>query len=155
WDAFTILQNLERKDADGNYDDEALDKKINLLLDGFEEFMDDDFNTAKVLANMFELVPIINSMKDKTIAAESFSKETFDRFKNLFKIYIEDIFGLQSPGISNDAKLDDVLQVLIDLRKTAKAKKDFVTSDRIRNELSNAGILLKDEKDGTVSYSVV
>ncbi len=154
WDAFTILQNLERNDIDAK-NDETLDKKINILLDGFEEFMDDDFNTAKVLANMFELVPIINSMKDKTIAAESFSKETFDRFKNLFKIYIEDIFGLQSPGISNDAKLDDVLQVLIELRKTAKAKKDFVTSDRIRNELSNAGILLKDEKDGTVSYSVV
>lgn len=153
WDAFTILQNMERSDALEKNDD-ALDKKINVLLDGFEEFMDDDFNTAKVLANMFELVPIINSMKDKTIAAGSISEETFGRFKNLFKVYVEDIFGLQSPGISNDAKLDDVLQVLIELRKTAKAKKDFVTSDRIRNELSNAGILLKDEKDGTVSYSV-
>lgn len=153
WEAFTILQNLERTDAHEKNDD-LLDKKINGLLDGFEEFMDDDFNTAKVLANMFELVPIINSMKDKTITAESFSKETFDRFKNLFKIYVEDIFGLQSPGISNDAKLDDVLQVLIELRKTAKEKKDFVTSDRIRTELSEAGILLKDEKDGTVSYSV-
>lgn len=154
WDAFTILQNLERTDAHEK-NDAALDKKINVLLDGFEEFMDDDFNTAKVLANMFELVPIINSMKDKTIDAGSISEETFGRFKNLFKIYVEDIFGLQSPGISNDAKLDDVLRVLIELRKTAKSKKDFVTSDRIRNELSNAGILLKDEKDGTVSYSVV
>lgn len=154
WDAFIILQNLVQVESEIEKD-EKLEDKINTLLDGFEEFMDDDFNTAKVLANMFELVPLINSMKDKTIHVCSIGTATFDRFKTVFKTFIEDIFGLQNPGIASDAKLDDVLRVLIDLRKTAKASKDFVTSDRIRNELSNAGILLKDEKDGSVSYSVI
>jgi cysteinyl-tRNA synthetase len=46
------------------------------------------------------------------------------------------------------------VQVLISLRKDAKAKKDFVTSDKIRNELSAAGIHLKDEKDGGMSWSL-
>lgn len=154
WDAFIILQTLTQHET-GLKKDEKLDEKINTLLDGFEAFMDDDFNSAKVLANMFELVPIINSMKVKTISTGSLDTATFDRFKSLFKTFIEDIFGLQNPGIASDGKLDDVLRVLIDLRKAAKEKKDFVTSDRIRNELSNAGIILKDEKDGSVSYSVV
>jgi cysteinyl-tRNA synthetase len=51
-------------------------------------------------------------------------------------------------------KLDGVLQLLIDIRKDAKAKKDFVTSDKIREELSRLGVQLKDEKDGGVSYQL-
>jgi cysteinyl-tRNA synthetase len=50
--------------------------------------------------------------------------------------------------------LDGVLQLLIDIRKDAKAKKDFVTSDKIRQELSRLGVQLKDEKDGSVSYQL-
>ena len=46
------------------------------------------------------------------------------------------------------------MQLLIDIRKEAKTKKDFTTSDKIRNQLTNLGILLKDEKDGGMSWSV-
>jgi cysteinyl-tRNA synthetase len=68
------------------------------------------------------------------------------------KRFIEDIFGLQGEYAAADGKLDGVLQLLIDIRKEAKTKKDFVTSDKIRQELAQLGILLKDEKDGGVSY---
>jgi cysteinyl-tRNA synthetase len=46
------------------------------------------------------------------------------------------------------------LQLLIDIRKEAKQRKDFVTSDKIRNELAALGVQLKDEKDGGVSYTI-
>jgi cysteinyl-tRNA synthetase len=46
------------------------------------------------------------------------------------------------------------MQVLINLRKEAKAKKDWVTSDAIRNQLAKQGILLKDEKGGEMSWSL-
>jgi cysteinyl-tRNA synthetase len=46
------------------------------------------------------------------------------------------------------------LQVLITLRKEAKQRKDFAVSDQIRNQLQEAGVILKDEKDGTVSYTI-
>ena len=46
------------------------------------------------------------------------------------------------------------MELLINIRKEAKLKKDFVTSDKIRNELTALGVLLKDEKDGTVSYTI-
>ena len=52
-------------------------------------------------------------------------------------------------------KLNCVLQVLIDLRKQAREKKDWATSDKIRNQLAEIGIILKDEKNGDMSWGLV
>jgi cysteinyl-tRNA synthetase len=46
------------------------------------------------------------------------------------------------------------MQLLIEMRKEAKSRKDYATSDKIRNQLLAVGIQLKDEKDGGVSYSI-
>jgi cysteinyl-tRNA synthetase len=68
------------------------------------------------------------------------------------KVYIEDILGLRAES-TNSQQLEGILELLISIRKEAKAKKDFVTSDKIRKELEALGVQLKDEKDGSVSYS--
>jgi cysteinyl-tRNA synthetase len=47
-----------------------------------------------------------------------------------------------------------VLELLIEIRKDARARKDYATSDKIRNQLQELGILLKDEKDGSISYQI-
>ena len=75
--------------------DKELDEKINKLIDEFEEFMNDDFNTAKVLANMFEIVPVINSIKDGLIETDAISSSTLNRMKESFNIYLEEILGLK------------------------------------------------------------
>ena len=134
--------------------DKALDAKVQKLVNEFEEFMNDDLNTAKVLANMFELVSVINSIKDKHIAANALSAATVILLQQKLKMFIEDIFGLTNERAGDDGKLDGVLQLLIDIRKDAKNKKDFVTSDKIRNELAALGVQLKDEKDGGMSYTI-
>lgn len=152
WDGYENLQNLQYIKAAGSFDRE-LDKKVRTLVTGFEEFMNDDFSTAKVMANMFELVPVINSMKDQTIAVAALSNETFDLLKSEMKTWIEDILGLTSVSESDSSKLKGVMQLLIDIRKEAKSKKDFATSDKIRNQLHELGILLKDEKNGEMSWS--
>jgi cysteinyl-tRNA synthetase len=46
------------------------------------------------------------------------------------------------------------LQLLIELRKEARTKKDYATSDKIRNQLLDMGVMLKDEKDGNVSFTI-
>jgi len=71
-----------------------------------------------------------------------------------FKVYLEDIFGLISENNKDNNKLDGVLQLIIDIRKEARLKKDFMTSDKIRNTLTEIGIALKDEKDGSVSWTI-
>ena len=152
-EAYENLGKLEAVSPELGVDTE-LDEKVKRLIGEFDEFMNDDFSTAKVLANMFELVPVINSMKDKIIPIASLSKNTFELLQKQFKVYIENILGLKSINETDDGKLQGVMQLLIDIRKEAKSKKDFATSDRIRNQLQQLGILLKDEKDGSISWSI-
>ena len=134
--------------------DEELDTKVLKLVSEFEEFINDDLNTAKVLANMFELVSVINSIKDKHIPADALSAATVGILKQQLKFFVEDIFGFKNERVEDNGKLDGVLQLLIDIRKEAKSRKDFVTSDKIRNELMALGVQLKDEKDGGMSYTI-
>lgn len=61
---------------------------------------------------------------------------------------------MQALQVKQNNKIDSVISVLIDIRKDAKKRKDFATSDQIRNKLAEAGILLKDEKDGSMSYTM-
>jgi cysteinyl-tRNA synthetase len=64
------------------------------------------------------------------------------------------VLGLKNINEADNGKLQGVMQLLIDIRKEAKGKKDFVTSDKIRNQLATLGISLKDEKDGSMNWSV-
>jgi cysteinyl-tRNA synthetase len=131
-----------------------LDAKVQNLLGEFEGFMDDDFSTAKVLANMFELVPFINSIKDKAITSDTVSVATLQLLQSKMQVYVEDILGLKAEANAENDKLKNVIEVLIELRKEARAKKDWATSDKIRNQLAEAGIQLKDEKDGNMSWTL-
>ena len=156
WDAYETLNKVRgtRNESTEKANDAQLDGKVLKLLSEFDEFMNDDFGTARVLANMFELAPMINSMKDKTIDVNSLSRSTFDHLVLKFKVYLEDIFGLKSVMEADNSKLQSVMQLLIDIRKEARKRKDFVTSDKIRNQLAQLGILIKDEKDGEMSWSI-
>ena len=103
---------------------------------------------------MFEIVPVINSLKDGNLAPLALSNSTLQLLKEKMKLFVEDIFGLKTDSIVDEQKLKGVIRVLIDLRKEARAKKDWMTSDKIRNQLAEVGILLKDEKNGEMSWNV-
>jgi cysteinyl-tRNA synthetase len=153
WEAYDVLRKLDVSALKSEAGNPEMDEKIKKLLLELDEFMNDDFNTAKVLANMFELVPVINSIKDKHISADALSAGTMQLFQQYFKQYVEDILGLTGDAEKEDGKLEGVIGLLIEIRKEAKAKKDYATSDKIRQQLQQLGILLKDEKDGGISYS--
>jgi cysteinyl-tRNA synthetase len=133
--------------------DPALDDRIRKLLLELDEFMDDDFNTAKVLANIFELVPIINSLKGGQIRRDAISIVTLQLMGKYFTDYLENILGFRGESAGDDHKLTGVMELLIDIRRDARSRKDYVTSDKIRNQLLGLGIVLKDEKDGGISYT--
>jgi cysteinyl-tRNA synthetase len=115
--------------------------------------MDDDMNTAKVVANLFEILPSINSLKDKHIAADAVAGAVWTIVQTQLKLFVESILGLKVDKGANRQQLNGVVELLIEIRKQAKANKDFATSDKIRNQLAEMGIQLKDEKDGSMSYS--
>jgi len=151
WEAYDVLKKLEP--GAGPAADPELDERVNKFLQEFDEFMNDDFNTAKVLANMFELTPVINSIKSGHIATGALAGATLEMLKTYFHNYLEKIFGLKDESAADDNKLTGVVDLLIDIRKDARRRKDYATSDKIRNQLLQLGIVLKDEKDGGVSYT--
>jgi cysteinyl-tRNA synthetase len=156
WEAYELLKKIEEgtgAPADPAAADPALDEKVRHLLLGLDEFMNDDFNTAKVLANLFELVPVINSLKSGQIKPDAMSPATIGMMKKYFTDYVENILGLKGELAGDDHKLTGVVELLIDIRRDARTRKDYATSDKIRNQLLQLGIVLKDEKDGGISYS--
>ena len=145
------LQELEYIGKEKVNEEDAV---INGLLEEMFAHMNDDFNTPRVLATMFELVAKINAFKNRQLKINNISIETMKRLQTTFDTFIKDVFGLVAEEANNDEILDNVLQVLIEMRKTARANKDWAMSDKIRDELMAAGIQLKDGKDGT-SWSLV
>ncbi|MBK7098471.1 MAG: cysteine--tRNA ligase [Sphingobacteriales bacterium] len=156
FDAYENMLKLKEREGEltDNAGDGDLDAKVRRLVMELEEFINDDFNTAKVLANIFELAPIINGIKDKTVPFNALSVDTFNLLSTQLKLFLLDICGLQSVTEADNEKLKEVMNLLIEIRKEARSRKDFVTSDKIRNQLQSIGISLKDEKDGTMSWSI-
>ncbi|MDI9338737.1 MAG: cysteine--tRNA ligase [Alphaproteobacteria bacterium] len=131
-----------------NYNEQIL-KAVN----NFKSCLDEDFNTAKLLAEVFEILPILNAVKDKNLKIEYLQPEVLILLKKSFKDYLKDILGLDFKYPTDNHYLKNALDLLINLRMSAKKNKDFVTTDTIRQELSKIGIIIKDEKDGGISYS--
>lgn len=110
--------------------------------------MNDDFNSPVVIANLFEGVRIINSVHAGT---ETLTEQDILLLKKLFNDFVIDILGLKiEKSETGSTALKEVMQVILDLRAEAKSKKDFATSDKIRDELLKHNISIKDTKEGTV-----
>ncbi|MCF6401991.1 cysteine--tRNA ligase [Chitinophaga filiformis] len=155
WSAYEVLQKLTYTPANGQPVNEELDKQVRDWCHECHEFLNDDFNTAKVLANLFELAPVINSIKGGQVKMHELSEETFQLLQKTWSTFLIEILGLQPETLNTDnSKLDGVIQLLIEMRKEAKSRKDYAASDKIRNQLLAVGIQLKDEKDGSMTYSI-
>jgi cysteinyl-tRNA synthetase len=151
WDAYRELMKMKTDPA--KIINTQLENQFMTLCREMEDFMNDDFSTAKVLANMFQLVNHINSFRSGDLEKTTLSVETLSYVQTRFKTYLEDVLGLQEEAKTGSDKVNGIMNLLIDIRREAKAKKDYQTSDRIRNQLLEIGISLKDEKDGRVSFS--
>jgi cysteinyl-tRNA synthetase len=129
----------------------SLDKEIISIIHGAYEDMDDDFNTPKALARLFELVPMINSLRDGKFALDLVSENAWkDMIKNLH-YFIYDIFGLRDEmeATGGMGPVDGLMRLIIDLRQQARETKDWPTSDKIRDTLQQLDIQIKDGKEET------
>ena len=111
-----------------------------------EEAMCDDLNTPIVISHLFDACKAINTIADgkATIAAAD-----LEELKATFKLFVEDILGLQTADNSTDnTAYKKAVDLLLEIRRQAKQNKDWATSDKIRNELTAIGFTIKDTKDG-------
>lgn len=130
----------------------ALDAEFNEMIETAFADMDDDFNTPKALSRLFELVTKINSLKEGHIDKNQLSVEALENLKKQFNAFLFDIFGLldeQEAGGGNSEALNGLMDLIIDIRKSARESKDWTTSDKIRDKLKELSIDVKDGKDET------
>ncbi|MEX0660997.1 MAG: cysteine--tRNA ligase [Balneolaceae bacterium] len=150
----TAFDLLEKMDLSGNTSPGKLNKEIADLCDRCYERMSDDFNTAQVLATLFEIVNKINALHNGQIDKDAISSNQFDKMKNIFNVFVNDILGLKSESSADSGKTDELVELLIKMRAEARSNKDFETSDRIRDDLQKMGITLKDDKSGKTTFEV-
>ena len=140
----TSYQNLEFR-LNNEMTVEKLDDEVVALasseLEKFEEYMQDDFNTANALSSWYEVVRITNSYT----AQNEVNKETLELLKAAFDTY-SSILGI---NVKDDNSLEDShIEKLIEERENARKNRDFALADKIRDDLKEQGIILEDTKQG-------
>ena len=134
--------------------DIQLENKITELRNQCYSTMSDDFNTAETIAALFEMSSIINTLYNSEHKGNILSETTIQVLKETYNGFITDVLGLTSENEANDGKLDDVIKLVLELRNQAKKDKNYALSDTIRKELTQVGIAIMDNKDGTTDYKV-
>ncbi len=109
--------------------------------------MNDDFNSPVLVSHLFDAVRVINSVADKK---ETLTTDDIELLKELMQIFVFDVLGLidESEGNANSDVINGLMNLIIDIRKSARENKDWATSDKIRDDLKAAGVEIKDTKDG-------
>ena len=110
--------------------------------------MNDDFNTSVLIAHLFDALKIINSANDKKT---KLTQDDIDLLKTIYQNFVFDVLGLKNEKTDTKTSeaLSKVMELIIDIRAKVKADKNFELSDNIRDKLIDAGIQIKDTKEGT------
>lgn len=129
-------------------DSESSSYNIQGWIENCYNALNDDFNTPVLISLLFDVAKLINNLdlKNETLTATDLKK-----LNTAIHVFFYDILGLEllSDTLIDNSKLDQAMKVLIDLRNKARLEKDWALSDEIRNRLAQAGIILKDGKEGT------
>lgn len=140
-DGYARLQKLQPADS-STVDVKGLRQRC-------EEAMCDDLNSPIVISHLFDALKAINTVAD---GKGTLSSEDLAELQSVFKLFVEDILGL-SVG-SNDTTSNameaykQAIDLLLNIRMEAKARKDWATSDKIRDQLTEMGFEIKDKRDG-------
>lgn len=138
-ESLSTLEKIEPSEC-SSVDIEALKKRC-------YEAMNDDFNSPTLIAHLFEGVRIIHAAIDKK---ETLTAEHLAQLKQLMHTFIFDILGLtdETKGAAGNEVIEELMSLILDIRKSAREKKDWATSDTIRDRLKEAGVEIKDTKEG-------
>jgi len=138
---YQIIRDIDEAEAGSGkeYDADSLRAEL-------EEKLNDDFNSAQALAVLFER---LKELRKKIQSGDTPSN--LEEVKTVIRTITEDVLGIwpQQETGGNEALTEGLINLLIELRNEARTNKDFETSDKIRDDLKELGVQLKDGKDGT------
>ncbi|MBN2165660.1 MAG: cysteine--tRNA ligase [Marinilabiliaceae bacterium] len=121
---------------------------VNMFKEKCYAALNDDLNSPVLISHLFEAAKAINSM---IAGLMMITADDLEKLKTLVGLFVFDILGLKQTVAETNANnevLNEVVSLLLKLRGEAKANKDFVTADKIRDELLKIGFVIKDGKDG-------
>ena len=126
------------------------DRAVLSLMEEVYQGMDDDFNTAMVIAALNEMGSYVHKIANKQLPADALSPWVLDKMKVTFATFLFDILGLLDDTSSggDSGVVDGLMDLILDMRAQARAQKDWAASDKIRDALSAIGIQVKDGKEG-------
>ena len=113
-----------------------------------QEAMNDDLNSPMVISALFDWVRLINQIAE---GQQTISAEDLEELRRVVNLYVFDVLGLRNEkqeGAGGNNMVPQLVDMLLSIRQEAKANKDWATSDKIRNSLTEIGIRVKDRKDG-------
>jgi cysteinyl-tRNA synthetase len=111
--------------------------------------MSDDFNAPRAMSRFFEIATPIFAISNNQLPVDTFSAAAVKKLQQAFESFIFDIFGLKEESDSQSNHLGSVMSLVLELRQNARGRKDWGESDRIRDVLAEAGIQVKDGKEGS------
>lgn len=145
-------KTIEGLSYSGEFAEDAAktEEKVNKLIEACYDQISDDLNTAQVIASLFELSSIANSIHDKKIPVNALKPETLDKLKEHFKVFVKDILGLEEEGAggSKNEVTEKLVELVLQFRQQAKEQKNYAMSDQIRDALTAMKIKVKDSKEG-------
>jgi cysteinyl-tRNA synthetase len=158
--AFHALPGRTRREGDAAMADQP--EEVRSLRSRFLAAMDDDFNTAIAIATLFDFVRGVNrfidqhtlEQPDRAVAGAGAERDTLDRMMLTLR-ELTAVLGLfvrppraRSEG-ADEGLLGRLMDLILEIRASARKAKDFATADLVRNRLTEAGIVLEDRADGT------
>jgi cysteinyl-tRNA synthetase len=145
-EALNKLQKLSTTQTEG-----AMDAEIQSIIDACYADMNDDFATPRAIATLFELVAKINSFAEGIIDMSNISHSQLEKLQTFMKTFIEDVLALKNDSIADTSNtvVDELMELILDLRQSARTNKDWPTSDKIRDGLAAIKVQVKDGKEGT------
>ena len=142
------IEELRGREDKGNSAAE-LAGKAQSLWQVFDEAMEDDFNTALAISQMFALSKEINIYYQAVNAGTEFDAENFGKAVRFYED-MASVIGIfeQQEAAADDGLTDKLMDIIIGLRQDARKEKNWAMADRIRDELKEAGVVLEDTKNG-------
>jgi cysteinyl-tRNA synthetase len=140
-----VLRDLEEMEPGHEEFDETQTAQIKQIADTCYFAMNDDLNTARVIAQLFNLLKKINSLQTGQLQIGQLGKEGFALLKDTYHTFVLDILGLKEEKLN---ATDEVIATLLKLYAKAKDAKSYEEVDLIRAELKAVGASVKDMKTG-------
>ncbi len=148
--SINMVKELAERGGEATSSEDFLIEALEKTREKFEGAMNNDFNISLAIKSLIDLTKEINKFieENKKISKET-SKKIADFFQTSGKILFGDLFEREILERPDELK-EELINLIVEIRKKARKDKDFETADKIRTKLKEIGIILEDNKDETI-----